>query len=97
MDRHYGWLRLHCDAAQLPDAAVAMANGLAEVLHRTGANISRAGDDDYLGIGPVQISSAGPFVELEDIGNFPKLRRIISGLAPYLQGEGIEGVLTILD
>lgn len=97
MDRHYGWLRLECDPARLAEAAVAMANGLAEVIHRSGANITQPGDDDYLGLGPVQVSTVGPFVELEDIGDFPTLRRIMAYLGQYLEGDGIEGVLTILD
>ena len=97
MDRHYGWLRFECSAGLVEDAARAMANGLAEAVQRTEANTTRAGDDDYLSLGSVRVSPKGPFVELEDIGDFRKLRDIIRELAEYLGSKQLSGVLTILD
>lgn len=97
MDYHYGWLRLHCSAEQVSAAAVAMANGIAAVAARINANISNPMHADYLEIGPVQVSALGPFVELADIWDFPKLRQLITALGAYLEDDGVEGVLTILD
>jgi hypothetical protein len=97
VDTNYGWLRLHCPTEDVQAAAVAMANALPAVAQSVGGNTTDLGRSDYVGIGPVQLSPVGPFVGLDDIGDFHVLRAIIRGLAGQLEREGFEGVLTILD
>lgn len=97
MDTCYGWLRLHCSADAIPAAGASMANGLGAVAQRLGANTTNPGRDDCVVLGPVQVSGAGPLVGLDDIRDFRMLRAMIGELAAYLEDDGIEGVLTILD
>jgi hypothetical protein len=100
MDTAYGWLRLHCPADTLPSAALSMANGIGAVAQRHGVNTTDAGEDDCVMLGPVQVSAQGPFVSLDDIGDFTRFRavvRVVRELAGYLEDDGVEGVLTILD